>query len=215
MASSSASHIRRLVGRERELAAAGALLDDLDRARGGLLVLVGDAGIGKTRLAEELAHLARMRGARVAWASAWQSDGVPPLWPWRQIMRQLTGSAASLDQPQPETATASPAAQFAQFEAVSEHLLGAAADGGLVAVIDDLHWADAASRRVLTFAASAVRDAPCLLVATCRADELARDDLAALARVGTTLAIPVCRMTLRRSCCTGRSAPRCRAPPPT
>src|SRR5688500_16175278 len=74
--------------------------------------------------------------------------------------------AASLDQQQPETATASSVAQFAQFEV------------------------DAASRRVLTFVASAVHAAPYLLVATCRADELPRQDMAALARVGTTLAVP-------------------------
>ena len=190
MASTPVNHLRRLVGRERELAAAGALLDDLDRSRGGLLVLVGEAGIGKTRLAEEIVDVARVRGARAVWASAWQGDGVPPLWPWVQILRQLTGSAAALDQTQPETPIASPAAHFAQLEAVSGHIVKAAAEHGLVVVIDDLHWADAASRRVLTFVASAVRDAACLLIATCRHDELPRNEVAALARIGTSLAIP-------------------------
>ncbi|MFP5326877.1 MAG: AAA family ATPase, partial [Acidimicrobiia bacterium] len=190
MASASAHHLRQLVGREVQLAAAGALLDEFGRSRGGLLVLVGEAGIGKTRLAEEIVDVARNRGARVAWASAWQGDGAPPLWPWVQVLRQLTGSAEVLERVQPETPTASSAAQFAQFEAVAGHLRDAAAEHGLLVVIDDLHWVDAASRRVLTLVASAVRDAPCLLVATCRADELPREDMAAVARVGTTLAIP-------------------------
>jgi tetratricopeptide (TPR) repeat protein len=184
------NRLRRVIGREPQLAAAEALLDDLDRFRGGLLVLVGEAGIGKTRLAEEIVSVARTRGARTAWASAWQVDGAPPLWPWVQILRQLAGSSASLGHPQPETPAAAAAAQFAQCEAVAGHLLEAAAESALVVVVDNLHWADAASRRVLTFIASAVRDARCLVVATCRADELSPEDMAELAQVGTSLTIP-------------------------
>ncbi|MGH8984741.1 MAG: ATP-binding protein, partial [Acidimicrobiia bacterium] len=190
MASSPLTHPRHLVGRESQLAAAGALLDDLDRSRGGLLVLVGEAGIGKTRLAEEIVDVARTRGARTAWASAWQGDGAPALWPWVQVLRQLTGSAEALERDEAETATTSAAAQFAQFEAVVGHLRDASSENGLVVVIDDLHWADSASRRLLAFVAAAVRNVPCLLVVTCRADELPRDDVAALARVGTSLALP-------------------------
>jgi tetratricopeptide (TPR) repeat protein len=181
---------RQLVGRAAQLAVAEVRLDDLARSSGSLLLLVGEAGIGKTRLAEEVVGLARGRGARAAWATAWQGDGAPPLWPWAEILRQLTGSAGALDQPPPETPTASSAARFAQFQSIVAQLLGAAAAEPLVLVIDDLQWADTGSVRLLTFAAAAIRDAPCLLLATYRPDELSHGDRAELARVGTTLAVP-------------------------
>jgi tetratricopeptide (TPR) repeat protein len=169
---------------------AGAHLDDLVVSRGGLLLLAGEPGIGKTRLAEEIAARARERGARTAWATAWQGDGAPSMWPWVQILRQLTGSAEALDQAQPETPAASSAARFAQLESIRRQVLQAAAESSLVLFIDDLQWADSGSIRVLAFVAAAIRDAPCLLVATYRSGELSRDDIAELARVGTTLAIP-------------------------
>lgn len=189
MTSLPASPVRRLVGRQPQLAVAAVHLDDLDRARGTLLLLAGDPGIGKTRLAEEIAALARERGARTVWASGWQGDGAPPLWPWVQILRELAGSAEALDQPEPETVTAS-SARFAQLEAVVEQIRTASSDNPLVVVIDDLQWVDGASIRVLAFVAAAVRTAPCLLVGTYRANEVPRDTLAELARVGSTLAIP-------------------------
>lgn len=155
-----------------------------------MLLLVGEPGIGKTRLAAEVVGLARERGARTVWATAWRGDGAPPLWPWVQILRQLTGSATALDQPPPESPTASSAARFAQFEAILEQLLHAASAAPLVVVIDDLHWADTGSMRLLTFIAAAIRDARCVLVAAYRPHELASADSAELARVGTTLAVP-------------------------
>jgi hypothetical protein len=182
--------VRPFVGREAQLAVAEFHLDGLARSSGSLLVLVGEPGIGKTRLAEEVVGLARERGARTVWATAWRGDGAPPLWPWVQILRQLTGSAAGLDHPQPESPTASSAARFAQFESIVQQLLAAAAAEPLVVVIDDLHWADTGSIRLLTFVAAAIRDARCMLFATYRPDELAGGDRAELARVGTTLAVP-------------------------
>jgi predicted ATPase len=67
---------------------------------------------------------------------------------------------------------------------------GAASVAPLVVVLDDLQWADATSVRVLAFVGAAVRDTACLLLATYRSDELERELMAALARVGTTLTVP-------------------------
>src|SRR5688500_1050857 len=87
-----------LLGRASQLAQATARLSDLDASRGGTLLLAGEPGIGKTRLAEEIVGLARERGYQSAWATAWQGDGAPPLWPWVQVLRQLAGSEEMLSQ---------------------------------------------------------------------------------------------------------------------
>ncbi len=167
-----------------------ARLADLDASRGATLLLTGEPGIGKTRLAEEVAALARERGYRSAWATAWQGEGAPPLWPWVQILRQLAGTEEMLGQFEAESPAASPAACFAQSEAISAVVRSVSSRGPLVVVLDDLQWADAASIRVLCAVASAVHDAGCLLIGTYRPDELAREHVAELARVGVTLAVP-------------------------
>ncbi len=181
---------RRLVGRDAQLALIGSHLSDLDQARGGLLLLSGEPGIGKTRLAEEIVALARARGASTAWTTAWQGEGAPPLWPWVQILRQLAGSDHTLGDFVAESPGASAAAQFAQFEAVAGVVRGAASGGSLVVVLEDLQWADAASVRVLCFVGAAIRDVSCLLVGTYRPEELDREHIAELARVGTSVAVP-------------------------
>jgi predicted ATPase len=75
------------VGRERELAM---LLEGLAAARAGrprVVLCRGEPGIGKTRLAEELA--ARAKGFTVSWGSAIEAAGAPPYWPWRQALRTI------------------------------------------------------------------------------------------------------------------------------
>lgn len=182
--------VRPLLGRETQLALATARLTDLDASRGATLLLTGEPGIGKTRLAEEVVALALERGCRSAWATAWQGDGAPPLWPWVQILRQLAGTEEMLSQFEADSPAASPAACFAQSEAISAVVRSKASESSLVVVLDDLQWADASSIRVLCAVASAVRDAGCLLIGTYRPAELAREHVAELARVGVTLAVP-------------------------
>ena len=181
---------RPLLGRESQVSLATARLADLDASRGATLLLSGEPGIGKTRLAEEIVALARERGCRVVWATAWQGEGAPPLWPWVQVLRQLAGSDEMLSRFEAESPAASPAACFAQSDAISGVVRGVASTAPLVVVLDDLQWFDSASIRVLCFVASAVRDVGCLLVGTYRPEELAREQLAELARVGVTVAVP-------------------------
>ncbi len=75
------------VGRERELAELGAALDEAESGRGSLFLLAGEPGIGKSRLAGELAARARERGFLVLWGRCWEAGGAPAYWPWVQALR--------------------------------------------------------------------------------------------------------------------------------
>jgi DNA-binding SARP family transcriptional activator len=75
------------VGREPELAELLAGLEDALVGRGRLFLLVGEPGIGKSRLAEELTAHARARGAHVLVGRCWEAGGAPAYWPWVQSLR--------------------------------------------------------------------------------------------------------------------------------
>src|SRR5437867_2153995 len=81
-----------LVGRDRELAELRAGLEEAFRGRGRLALLVGEPGIGKTRLADELAAHAADLGARVVFGRCYEAEGAPPYWPWIQIIRTYARS---------------------------------------------------------------------------------------------------------------------------
>src|SRR5215471_2697240 len=77
------------VGREDERRELAAALSAALRGSGRLILLTGEAGIGKTRLAEELAREARTQGADVVWGRCWEGVGAPAYWPWVQILRSV------------------------------------------------------------------------------------------------------------------------------
>src|SRR3990172_1015644 len=66
-----------------------AALDDEIAGRGRLVMLVGEPGIGKTRLAEELASVAVDRHAVVVWGRCREQTGAPPYWPWIEAFRSI------------------------------------------------------------------------------------------------------------------------------
>src|SRR4249920_2664792 len=80
---------RVFVGRERELEELGAALRGVVAGRGGLHLIVGEPGIGKTRLADEVAARAEADGIAALWGRCWEAEGRPPYWPWVQILREL------------------------------------------------------------------------------------------------------------------------------
>lgn len=75
------------VGREREMAELRASLEKAIAGHGQVTLLIGEAGIGKTRTAEELAAHARSRQVRVLIGRCHEGEGVPPFWPWARIVR--------------------------------------------------------------------------------------------------------------------------------
>ena len=70
-----------------ELASLQAALADAEAGRGRLVMLAGEAGIGKSRLADELASRAKRRGVHIAWGRCWAAGGAPAYWPWIQALR--------------------------------------------------------------------------------------------------------------------------------
>jgi DNA-binding SARP family transcriptional activator len=161
-----------LVDRADELALLEAGLDDAIAGRGRLFVLVGEAGSGKTRLADEIGSVAKQRGSRILWGRGWDGGGAPAYWPWTQALRDA-GRAV----PTPEAEDA--ADRFRFFETVTEALREAAIEQPLLLVLDDLQAADESSILLLEFVAGELPEMPALVLAlgrpeTPRLDELSR-----------------------------------------
>src|SRR5688500_16997837 len=87
---------RVFVGRERERAEIGAALVRAGAGQGTLVLLTGEPGIGKTRLADEAADDARGRGFEVVWGRCWEGEAPPAYYPWTQVLRALPPPRAEL-----------------------------------------------------------------------------------------------------------------------
>src|SRR5688500_20409635 len=83
------------VGRGPERALIAARLADADAGRGGVVLIAGEPGIGKTRLAEAATATATTAGWRAHWGRCYEDDGAPAFWPWTQILRSHLPAARS------------------------------------------------------------------------------------------------------------------------
>src|SRR5580698_172580 len=88
-----ASSTSGFVGRERELGELRRALDRAGSGHGRLFLLSGEPGIGKTRLAEEIAAEAAAKDMRVLWGRCWEGGGAPAYWPWIQVLRACLADA--------------------------------------------------------------------------------------------------------------------------
>jgi predicted ATPase len=191
----------RFVGRERELEALTARLADARAGRGRLVLLVGEPGIGKTRIAEELIARAATSTDRILWGRCAEQEGAPAYWPWVQklrswaehaddatlraelgpgaadVARLLPTLADRLPGLAPPAAIESAQARFRVLDGVSAWLRRMAARAPVVLILDDLHWADQDSLVLLQFVAVEVRTARVLVVGTCREEGLRRQAL--------------------------------------
>jgi DNA-binding SARP family transcriptional activator len=151
-----------LFGRETELAAADPVLAAVAAERGRTILLVGEPGVGKSRFADALTARAAAMGYRTA-RGGWEAEPGPPLWGWTRAVRQLLGSADLLTAVPEVTDAAS--ASFRQADA----LLDALRDGPpSLMVLDDVHWADTGSLRLLRRVAAELGSVPRVLVVALR-----------------------------------------------
>src|ERR1700730_8821264 len=163
------------VGRQGELRQLRAYVDEARNGTGRAVIISGEAGIGKTRLCEELASVARDADVGVASTACWESGGFPPFWPWRQLLEQVGGELGqtSTDEEEPDVARAR------LFATAIDAVRAAARVRPWLLVFDDVHWADAGTLRLLAHIAPLVRSMRVVLVAAWRDGEHASPSLPA------------------------------------
>jgi predicted ATPase/DNA-binding CsgD family transcriptional regulator len=179
------------------------------------VLVSGEPGIGKTRLAHELCAEARDRNAAVAWGNCLEGAGAPLCWPWVLVLRDLVRlhGAATIRRQMGAGAPAivsmvpgigesigpvaalrpledAASARFRFHDAMAGFLGRAAADSPLVVVLDDLQWADAPTLALLSFLPSGLAQSRVLVLGTYRDAGLARGSaleraLGELAREGS------------------------------
>jgi class 3 adenylate cyclase/DNA-binding CsgD family transcriptional regulator len=187
-----------LIERERESGVLRSALDRLGRAEGGVAVLVGEAGVGKTRLARETLTSARAGGLTVLSGRA--VPGASPV-PYRPLTEAFL-SAFRTTRPTEAPGLAGFGGQLARLvpawgtgggggadespvllgEAVVRLLRLVGAGRGSVLVLEDLHWADSETLAVVEYLADALRGQPSLCLCTARPEGAAVSVLSRLRR---------------------------------
>ncbi len=177
------------LGRESVMQRLAGALSEAQGVSGSLWLLVGDAGIGKTRCAAEAATAARQANVAVCVGRCTTTEGAPAFWPWIQILREVyedrklttearSGVRDALDRLAPRALPAgqSPApavvdaSRFWLSEAVARALKLAARGKPRVLILEDLHAADDASIEVLCLLAPDLAQSRILTIATSRDD---------------------------------------------
>jgi class 3 adenylate cyclase len=183
-----------LIGREQELSTLEDALLATRRGEGQVVLLAGDAGMGKTRLATELQRRARRLGMNTLWGGC--SEAELPL-PYLPFLEAIGNYLADTDVealraklgpvrrelahlfPQLEPAGVAPDDDSTQgrlrmYEAVLALLHLAAGDNGILLLIEDLHWADSSSRELLDYLTRRLRNGRVMVLVTYRSDEMHR-----------------------------------------
>jgi DNA-binding SARP family transcriptional activator/tetratricopeptide (TPR) repeat protein len=180
-----------LIGRDAELAFLGQALDAAGRGQGRLALVLGEAGSGKSSLLEALESEALRRGVRCHLGRAYLSGQVLAFAPWIDALRagdvvgnsellarlgppwvdELARLIPELEAGSPERAGETGSQRL--FEAVARLVACLAAEHPCLIMLEDIHWADEMSLRLLAFVARRIRTTRVLLVATVREEELA------------------------------------------
>src|SRR5499433_1898458 len=179
-----------LIGRERELEQLRHTVDEVRGGQGRVVVIVGEAGVGKSTLVTAVNADAREKGARMLLGRCYESQQILPFGAWVDALRggevsqeveTLQGLApvwrAELSRLLPEVSApdlpASSNDLLRLFESVAQLVERLTVQGPLALVLEDIHWADETSLRLFAFIARRARIAPALIVATAREEELA------------------------------------------
>ncbi|MBB2940552.1 DNA-binding CsgD family transcriptional regulator [Actinoplanes lutulentus] len=174
-----------LIGRDSELVVLAESLQRVAEGSGGALLLSGDPGVGKSALLNEVAGQARAAGMRVlSWAgnpasADWAFSGL------RELLSPVLGGAEDLLPVTREAlvnALSETTADSAPLQRVALGVLQLLSDAGhdlpVVVIVDDVHWLDTATSRVLAFVARRLTDDAVLVVAAARSDEISGSPLA-------------------------------------
>ncbi|MHA3701152.1 BTAD domain-containing putative transcriptional regulator [Jatrophihabitans sp. YIM 134969] len=158
-----------LVGREQEMRRLIALHDETVTELGGprFAVITGEPGVGKSRLTREFMSHAAARGTAVLDTRCPQDEGVPALWPWSRLLA-AAGVALSTSR-RDDTG-----GQFRAWGDSIDAFVDAAREGPTLAIVDDVHWADPSTLRMLTMLAASERQGHLLVVLTWRSEATAR-----------------------------------------
>ncbi|MFP5019758.1 helix-turn-helix transcriptional regulator [Pseudonocardia phyllosphaerae] len=182
-----------LVGRSTELAALRADLEAARSGRAGAVLLAGDAGIGKSRLAAELAGVAEASGFRVVVGRCLDTGSAPlPYLPISEVVGELVATDPELVAHRPalrgllpDGGPAAPGGnvpaptdrdsdRLQVFDAVAGALREVAATAPLLVVLEDLHWSDRSTRELVAYLLSRLGSQRLLVLATYRTDDLHR-----------------------------------------
>ena len=170
------------IGRDKELAVLESIVDRAESGNGQIVMVSGSAGIGKSFLTEQLIeNYAENDDVLALWARCRSAAGSPPYWPWRQLVEQYVGKAdhddvaaaadghiASLvnafpelkqfasDSDVPATGLSPAESQFQLYNHFQSFLGAASKQSTILAIIDDFHWADEDSLKLLEYLAGEV-----------------------------------------------------------
>jgi class 3 adenylate cyclase len=186
------------VGRQKEMEQLRERLADAFSGRGSVVMVVGDAGIGKTRLLQEFATYARLRGAQVLWGAAYQGEARLPYGPFAEALQEyvsrtsvetlrraategssvLVPLAPELKAKLPDLPEPSPvppeAEAYRLFQEATEFLLNASTSAPVLLVLEDLQWADKGTCSLLQHLARRPAGSRLLVTISCREAELER-----------------------------------------
>ncbi len=149
-------------GRETELAFLIERRRALAKVHGGIVLVGGDAGIGKSRLLREFLDATGKSRGRVAIGRC-RPFASTPYGPLEELLATVAPAAARLIPEQ---------TQEAQLRTIADAFLGAAQKHAIVGIIEDLHWSDGGTLSVLALLAERLATSRMLLVATYRVNEL-------------------------------------------
>ncbi|HEU5315316.1 MAG TPA: AAA family ATPase [Chloroflexota bacterium] len=173
-----------LVGRDAEIERIEDALEALFAGRGGLVLLAGEAGIGKSRLAAEVAERVRRRGGTALVGAAYEQEGRLPYGPFVEALDQIGAGVApgglralfgadatDFARLPPVAASAMRADRQRLFAGIADLLRKHAAAGPLLVVLDDLQFADEASLQLLHYLARTMQDCAVLFLGTFRPED--------------------------------------------
>src|SRR5215213_7095506 len=164
-----------LVGRAREQDLLREELSAALHGRGALVLLTGEAGIGKTALANHLVDEAEAQGAAVAVGRCYEAGALPAFAPWRELFANLPDHAAAGQRLPPPFGTGSTSqTPYQLMAAITNILHGLANAQPLVLLLEDVHWADRDTLELLEIATRSLARVPMLVVATYRPDAAQR-----------------------------------------